>query len=225
MKGFQIQCEDLDFHTFWDLRLIQQSRDIEMPSVQTHFVEIPGRDGLLDLTEGLGRVCYSNRKIVLQYCAVGSSRANYEIIQTINRLHGKHITLRDDDDDYGGFYEDGAGYYYEGRASVSIERNSTHCIIILTVDAQPFRTAYAESVEELKATSTEQTCYIDGGDVPIVPTLEVTGGSVMVSMGDWTATLSPGKYTHDKLIIDTGCNEVRYKGSGTLTLRWKELRF
>ena len=50
---------DIRFGTKWaraDYGLIVAPYSIPMPEPQTHFVEIPGRDGALELSEAFGTV-------------------------------------------------------------------------------------------------------------------------------------------------------------------------
>ena len=66
MRGVLITVGEESFHTGNDLDLVQETKEISNPSVQTYTVQVPGRDGLLNLTKSLtGRVCYNNRKIEL----------------------------------------------------------------------------------------------------------------------------------------------------------------
>ena len=59
---------DIRFGIKWahaDYGLIVAPYAIPMPEPQTSFVEIPGRDGALDLSEAFGTVRYSDRIISL----------------------------------------------------------------------------------------------------------------------------------------------------------------
>ena len=59
---------DIRFGTKWahaDYGLIVAPYAIPMPEPQTNFVEIPGRDGALDLSEAFGSVRYADRTIPL----------------------------------------------------------------------------------------------------------------------------------------------------------------
>lgn len=57
-----------------DFGLIVAPYEIPMPPAQTNFVEIPGRNGSLDLTEAFGGVRYGDRVINLTLYAVGDYR-------------------------------------------------------------------------------------------------------------------------------------------------------
>jgi hypothetical protein len=59
---------DIRFGTKWahaDYGLIVAPYAIPMPEPQTNFVEIPGRDGALDISEAFGTVRYADRIIPL----------------------------------------------------------------------------------------------------------------------------------------------------------------
>ena len=70
---------DIRFGTKWahaDYGLIVAPYAIPMPEPQTNFVEIPGRDGALDLSEAFGTVRYADRVIPLTLYA----RAPFDVL-------------------------------------------------------------------------------------------------------------------------------------------------
>lgn len=50
-----------DFHSYRDFSLILSQKTIGTPSPKTEAIDIPGGDGVLDLTEFFGEVKYNNR--------------------------------------------------------------------------------------------------------------------------------------------------------------------
>ena len=50
-----------NIHSFYDLNLILSAVDIEPAKPKTTYVDVPGGDGSLDLTEALGEVKYYDR--------------------------------------------------------------------------------------------------------------------------------------------------------------------
>lgn len=91
---------------------ITNSDVISMPEPNTTYLEIPGRNGRLDLSEVLtGDVTFSNRTIKLQLAKSTNAEDWYSTcLHIFDSIHGRSVKLTFDDD---------LGHYYVGRASVS----------------------------------------------------------------------------------------------------------
>ena len=57
--------------TFDDWRLKLRSLVIGFPEAKTNTVDVPGADGLLDLSEALGAVRYGNRELEMIFDVMG----------------------------------------------------------------------------------------------------------------------------------------------------------
>ena len=111
------------------------------PNAKKHEVQVPGRDGTLDLTEALGGVYFENRNIelVLNGNAVTSAHFQYNCSLLRNKLDGKVCKV---------IFSDDLAYYWLGRVSVDAERNGRHHMsVTLHVDAYPYKLALNGSYE------------------------------------------------------------------------------
>ena len=61
MKGIKFG----NYHSYEAFQLILASKTIGTPSPKTETIDIPGGDGVLDLTEYFGEPKYGNRKLSL----------------------------------------------------------------------------------------------------------------------------------------------------------------
>lgn len=106
------------------------SGKIGNPEFRTYTVEIPGKDGLLDLTESIdGSVHYNNRDIEFRVFIAGK-RIN-ERLDLLNNYHGQYVKLYSTYDN---------NYYYKGRLFVSVEeRKATYAYVVLSFDCEPFK--------------------------------------------------------------------------------------
>lgn len=122
-------------HSFWDWGLmLRQSPKITSPEPKTHYVDIPGAHGALDLTELLtGKVQYKNRKITMEFVTM-ADRDDWSAIYSdiLTELQGqlKQITLDDD-----------PLCYYTGRVTVGEpERVNDQTVMVkMTADVEPYK--------------------------------------------------------------------------------------
>lgn len=130
-------------NTWTDWHLVPTSRPvISPPSVKTRYVEIPGADGVIDLTDSLtGRPAYNNREgsiefyVLNQYDLEGPATYNWSDVysEIMTYIHGKHMRM---------VLEDDPGYYYEGRFSVNswkTDRDRSTITIDYNVDPKKYR--------------------------------------------------------------------------------------
>lgn len=121
-------------HTYWDWGLmLKTAPKITSPVPKTHYVDIPGMHGSLDLTESLtGKVQYKNRKITLEFVKVAGREewsATYSDI--LSTLHGRLLEIILDDDPL---------HYYTGRVTVGDpERDGKIVVLKMTAEVEPFK--------------------------------------------------------------------------------------
>lgn len=176
-------------HSLRDYGLYLSTRPIiGNPEPRLYQLEIPGRDGLLDLTKSVtGTVTYSNRTLEFEFASMKTIAEQVALRNALNNdLHGKEVKVILDED---------SNYYYSGRASVEWYESAdwkTKCRV--TVDAEPYKrkttltevtvTFDANAPDQrldsefpLNPTSTESTQRISGMyfGSKAVPTLDATG--------------------------------------------------
>lgn len=118
------------------------------PKVKGVYVNIPGADGVLDLTESVdGEVTYENRTIRMEFAAKVDEAARDNFMETVNAdLHGRVLRMYPDR----AIYTDLPEFYYEGRVSVQWTDQTywkLHCVI--TMDATPYKICDNKTTKEL----------------------------------------------------------------------------
>ena len=91
------------YHSETDFGLILQPYSIPLPEVKTEYIDIPGADGSIDLSEILGDVCFSDRVFKLTLKKLDRARAWEDLITPVaNATHGRrlHIVFDSDPDFY-----------------------------------------------------------------------------------------------------------------------------
>lgn len=215
MRGITIIKDNIHLHTGDDLDLIQEVKELGNPTPQSYLVEVPGRNGLLNLTKGLtGNVTYSNRPLKFQYLASGTYEEVEETIDFFNSLHGETFKVIDDDT---------PDYYYEGEATVTVTRKGILTTITLELNANPFREMLELTNRVTDLTADAKNIVINNYGVTVAPTIIVSNNAQITFKGT-TYTLSAGTYTIDNLELKPGSNILTVSGSGNLTIQYREAK-
>ena len=225
-------------NTWEDWHLIPSSRpSIVPPPVVTKYIEIPGSDGVIDLSEYLtGKATYGARNGSLSF-VVDNDHESWETIRQnmINYLHGKKVKMRLEDDPY---------YFYEGRFTVgNWESGADHSSISITYNLDPFKyrieatgsdyptlwdpfnfeTDYDYSVLSPNVTvnNNTKTFNIYSGDYPFAPSAIWVSGTTTVSFGGVTKTISSSLRSAELGKSTYGANILSVSGIGSVKINWR----
>lgn len=222
-------------NTWSDWHLIPSSRpSIAHPTFVTKFVEIPGSDGMLDLSTFLtGRPTYGQRQGSLTFL-VDNGHQQWETLRAemVRILHGKKLKMRLMDDPtfyYDGYYTVGQWESGPDRSQIQISYTlDPYKIKINTQGSSPvlwdtfnFERDYDYySVMSPLAISGSKNYTIFSGDYVFVPTVTWVSGSVSLSFGGVTQSLSSSG--SKQLGRSTpGNNTLSVSGSGSVTITWR----
>lgn len=199
-------------HTGRDFNMVMTAKDIPLPAPQTLTVEIPGRNGLLDLSESLtGEISYKNRTLKFNFVGDGSRETVLSLIERMSEYHGQYITVTTDD------YP---GWYYTGRANLTYSDKGFLVEFTLTIDAQPFRFAIIPKTYTVEAPD-DQTVRVYNEGRAVVPII-ITTDETTVKKGDKTTKLSAGTYEAEGFILSPGYNDFTLTSDGTVTITYTE---
>lgn len=221
-----------DTHMLKDLGLALSRTDcVQPPEPKTNIIDIPGADGLIDLTESLsGRTLYNNRVITMEFGRGLEKSAwptMYSKIQSL--FHGKQVKVIFDDD---------TEYYYLGRATVSdYARTQMLGTLTITVSAEPykyemfgglddwlwnpfnFQTGIIRSYKNLAVSGTRNVRII-GRDKITVP-LIVSSASMTVTFKGNTYNIVAGNNKIYDIEIVEGDNTLTFTGYGTISIDYR----
>lgn len=205
-----------EHHSWKDWHLIPSAPPvIPPPKPKVNYLEIPGTNGSLDISEILtGVPTYDNRTGSMGFIYLtefGSSRRMYETI--LNSVHGKRLKV---------ILTDDPEYYYEGRVSVkeySISAQYSGFSFDYTFDPFKLRVHESPGYSNL-AVDGERVIYLNTGGSPMLVTPVVTVNAVNGLTG---VLARPGK--QDVTIhFPSGVSSARYpgltigEGGGVLTV-------
>ena len=110
------------------------------PAVKTNVIDIPGANGVLDLSEVLtGRPTFENTEGELSFFIPDPSATDVSALQ--NMIHGQRVRLR---------YDGDTSHYREGRLTITEDsRADILRRITCNVDAAPYRYSISESTQSV----------------------------------------------------------------------------
>lgn len=130
-------------HTFNDWGLVLKERpEISPPEPKTEYVELPGTDGHLDLTESLtGEVVFNTRTISMKFHVIQNNKEWPKVYSDIlDFLHGRTMKIVMDDD---------LDYYYVGRITVEAwSSNPNRSELQMKAVAEPYKMERSSSMED-----------------------------------------------------------------------------
>lgn len=154
-------------NTWDDWHLIPTSRPVfQQGKVKTTYVDIPGADGQIDLTEALsGYPTYSNREGSLEFIVANGYRKNWAtgFSQFANWLHGRRLRIILDDD---------PEYFYEGRLSLNewkSNNDGTWSNVTIDYNLKPYKYSVYLSTDKWlwDPFSFETGFAYNGGDISV----------------------------------------------------------
>ena len=205
-----------NYHSWNDFQLILATKTIGTPSPKTAVIDIPGGDGVLDLTEFFGETKYSNRNLSFEFSSMTTPSNFMTLFSAVqNALHGKRMVIMLDDD---------PGWYYIGRVSVSEWKTDKNIgKLVVDCDCEPYKYQISPTVINRSVSGTS-TINLPNSRKRLVPEVKVTSGSgLTVTFGSGSAwTLASGSYLLPELELTEGDNLVTVTGTGTITFTYTQ---
>ena len=219
-----------DKNTWDDWHLIPATRPLfNPPTVKENMVNIPGGDGVLDLTASLaGRPTYNNRTgswtFYVQNGFKDWSVLYSEIMVYLHRQTFKAIL------------EDDPAYFYEGRFSVNQwKSDKDYSQIVINYNVGPykkeinntgsdwlwdpfnFETGIIRNYKNLSVL-TSLTVVVEGDMMDSVPVIIASASGMQVTYEGKTYSLSKGANTIPQIVLHSGENTLIFAGQGTITI-------
>ena len=209
-------------HSYTKWKLMLMSRPVISPPVpKTRYVDVPGADGALDMSETqTGYMLYKNRKITFTFVMM-ADRDEWPAIYSdiMDTLHGKKVDITLDNDPL---------YYYTGRVTVGEwdAVNVKTATLTMTADVLPFKTNknYVSTYKNISVTNSK-TIVVTGTGNPEVPSFVVTQTMNLIYDGKSHVLTTGSAKSYSDIIIRRGENRLTFSGTGTVTINYKGGRF
>lgn len=221
-----------DKNTWDDWHLIPASRPLfNPPSVKTNYVDIPGANGSIDLTESLtGHPVFSNRTGSHNFIVMNGYWDWTTAYSTIMEyLHGKRMRA---------VLEDDPAFYYEGRFSVSAwNSGKSYSTISINYDVSPFKKSIISTKDEwLWDTFNFETGIIQSfidvevvgfQDIVLIGSIDYESPTIIASsemtlqFDGKTYNILSGEHKYFDVVLKPGENVLKFIGNGTVTIDYR----
>ena len=205
-------------NSYEDLGLLLLPRKIPKPTPKTNYVDIPGGDGSLDLSEVVaGEIKYNDYVIPLEFHVIDENLDwDSKVSEIANCLNGKkkNIIISSDSD-----------YYFVGiRCEVS-EFNSNKRLgnIAINCRVKPYKLKRIETSYSVDLGNTTMTkeIRINNDRMTTRPTI-ICSKNVIVSFKGNSYALNAGTHKILDILFKEGLNLLTVEGTGTFTLNYQE---
>lgn len=201
-----------DTHSYEDLNLVLSKVEIPPASPKTNYVDIPGGDGSVDLTEALGSVRFRDRECTFTFSVLPMDDFEVKKREVSNLLNGLKCKIRVDKD---------PDYYWEGRCAVDdyASDKNIHTIVIRAIVA-PYKLKVYET-KVIVPSGTAVVRSLENGRKTVVPTIVATTSATIIFGGN-TYNINAG--THKILNIELvhGDNPVTVTSTANVTFTYQE---
>ena len=208
---------DTDLNGPWTLA----GWDLAAAVFRTKYVEVPGRDGPLDMSAALtdGSPRYGSRDLTVTLERSDGTRLDREaaINTMVNWLDGWRLDIRLPDDE---------GHYLTGRVHVAKNYNDlAHASVTVTAVCDPWRYNNYETIVRVTAGTDQQEVNLtNSGRRTVVPVVEITGDDASVNLvfGGFSWVLGSGTYQLPDIVVPQGGASVIYSGAGAVSFTYRE---
>ena len=231
-----VEATNKEFHTFDDWGLyITNTNCIGNPEQYTNYVEVPGRNGRLDMSEALtGRPVYIRRELKIELSGARPKISWDSIISAFrNRINGRICKITFDND---------LGYFWRGRVSVEdFESAMTLGKFTVKVEAEPYKYSIHQSsdpwlwdpfnfengiitYQDAWTVTTSLIVGIPAGYMPTVPTFVVSekAGTLTMVCNGITYTLASGSNRFPGVLVGgDDVVEMTFTGSAKIQIVYR----
>ena len=160
-----------EFHSYKDFGLVPTSKPIiNLPSPKLEYLEIPGRQGEIDITESLtSEVIYEMRTGSFEFLVSDIKKWQVVYVKLLSNVHGKKINIILDTE---------KDYVYQGRMWVSeFKSDKNYAIITLDYKLDPYKYHISDSnngefihrIDGITVTNSKSITLDFDSDMTIVP--------------------------------------------------------
>lgn len=216
-------------HSFYDYGLIMTSKYISDPEPQTKTVSVPGRNGLIDLTEVVSKtVKYNPRQIKLTFLTEATPLEWSKLISDLqSEFQGQKIKFIFDDD---------LAFYWLGRPTIELTNSGRIATITIEALVDPYKYSVITSAEdwlwdpfdfEYGVINETADMVVDGTLSYTLLTMQkwenpiiISNSAMTVEVDGHTYNIKEGSQVLYEVILTKGEHTFTFTGNGTVTINY-----
>lgn len=202
-------------HSYNDLHLILNAKEIGSPQVKTRKIDIEGAHSALDYTDFFGEPTYEDVTHKFQFSTIVPQAQFLSLFSIVkNALHGKKMQIILDDD---------PEFYYVGRPHVSNFTNEKNIgVISVEAECEPFKYKQEKTVKTQAVTGSAVVSLTNSRKRAVPEVVITTDSSIRIEYQGNIWDLGSGSFTLPELELVEGENPVTLTGTGTITFTYQE---
>ena len=197
-----------NIHSYDDWGIWLEDTHINPPLPKRYIVDVPARNGLLDLTPELTpTIRFENRTLTFNF-RVKAGDWSTLVSQIYGNIHGRTLDVVSDLD---------PNWNWHGCVTVddfsSDERTG---LLVITVDADPFKLSNTENSYTVNGNGTISAVC---DRMEVTPTITNTAEAT-ITFGDISVTLDAGTHLVSSIMLTEGTNTLTVASSGSTTVTY-----
>ena len=196
-----------------DLEIVLSSHTVTPPKPKTHFVQVDGADGNVDLSEWAGEIKFEDRTVKAVFTCIADRSNHSEVVDIFKAfMLGRRLKIT---------FSDEAGYYYDGRCT-SVEVNTEKNISTIECEfvCKPYKTSYKPTVIK-KTVSNSVQIWLKAMRKTVIPTITVDK-TVTLTYGALAYTMQAGTRQIPGIVVTDTAKMLTVTGACNITLQWVE---
>ena len=200
-------------HSYYDLNLVLSKVDIPPATAKSNFVDIPGGDGSVDLSEALGEVKYKDRECNFTFTVFPEEDFEEKKRKISNLLNGKRYKITVNKD---------PNYYWVGRCFVNKYKSSrlNHTIVV-GAKVSPYKLKHSETVVVVPAGEKVER-VLNNSRKRAIPRIVTSAAAVIAFKNVVIETNAPGEYRFLEIELQEGENLVTVTSDSDVIFFYQE---
>lgn len=202
-------------HTYRDWGLRLKGFSVSLPERQKNLLQIPGRNGLIDVSLPEQRMAYTERKLNFTCDSLDRDFAEWSnlVSEIANYVQDERVPIIPDFD---------KNYFYEGWVTLKPAKgNKVTSELIFEAKVDPFKLKKEMTVVEKNINGVTEI-VLHNEKMEVSPIL-VTDNEVTIKIGDtFKRTFAAGEYTYPGFVLRKGDTILEIEGTGNIRFEYRE---
>lgn len=204
-------------YTDWGLRCLDYQ--ISFPKSQKSLLQVPGRNGKINIAWEDQKEAYEHREIKIVCDAPDKSYTEWTNIvsEIANYAQDEYLTITPDFDQ---------GFYYIGWVSIAPSKDfKVGSEIVFNIDAEPYKLKASLTTVSLEV-SGETTVTLSNAKKKVQPEIS-TDANMTIIIDDNEYSCSAGEsgvYVKANFFLPAGSTVATIEGTGNMTIRYQEAK-